>query len=90
VPGAATPGEPHLGPVDFEYPLPHVAESLKHGRKTRIVAIGSSSTAGADGILPLPPRLEMTLREKFYGQWAVQSDRRRLAGAGSLKFAGVL
>jgi hypothetical protein len=40
--------------------------------KTRIVAIGSSSTAGADGILPFPPRLEMTLREKFYGEWATR------------------
>jgi acyl-CoA thioesterase-1 len=58
----------HPGLVDFKYPLPHLAESLKHGRKTRIVAIGSSSTAGADGILPFPPRLEMLLRQKFYGR----------------------
>jgi acyl-CoA thioesterase-1 len=65
---AATPGEPDLSLVDFKYPLPHLAESLKHGRKTRIVAIGSSSTAGADGILPFPPRLEMTLRQQFYGR----------------------
>ena len=68
MPDAATPGEPHLSLVDFKYPLPHLAESLKHGRKTRIVTIGSSSTAGADGILPFPPRLEMVLREKFYGR----------------------
>jgi acyl-CoA thioesterase-1 len=68
VPDAATLGEPHLGLVDFKYPLPHLAESLKHRRKTRIVTIGSSSTAGADGILPFPPRLEMTLRQQFYGR----------------------
>jgi acyl-CoA thioesterase-1 len=68
MPDAATPGEPHLALVDFKYPLPHLAESLKHGRKTRIVTIGSSSTAGADGILPFPPRLEMQLRQKFYGR----------------------
>jgi acyl-CoA thioesterase I len=68
VPDAATPSEPHLDLVDFKYPLPHLAESLKHGRKTRIVTIGSSSTAGADGILPFPPRLEMQLRQKFYGR----------------------
>jgi len=68
MPDAATPGEPHLDLVDFKYPLPHLAESLKHGRKTRIATIGSSSTAGVDGILPFPPRLEMQLRLQFYGR----------------------
>jgi acyl-CoA thioesterase-1 len=32
------------------------------------VAIGSSSTAGADDILPFPPRLEVLLRQGFYGR----------------------
>ena len=32
------------------------------------MAIGSSSTAGADGVLPYPPRLEMLLRQAFYGR----------------------
>jgi hypothetical protein len=68
MPDPARPCSAHPGPVDFKYPLPHLAESLKHGRKTRIVAIGSSSTAGADGVLPFPPRLEMLSRQKFYGR----------------------
>ena len=68
MPDATLPGDAPRDQIDFKYPLPHFAESLKHGRKTRIVAIGSSSTAGADGLLPFPPRLEMLLRDKFYGR----------------------
>jgi acyl-CoA thioesterase I len=68
MPDATLPCDAPRDQIDFKYPLPHFAESLKHGRKTRIVAIGSSSTAGADGVLPFPPRLEMLLREKFYGR----------------------
>jgi acyl-CoA thioesterase I len=68
MPDAAPPRDARHDQIDFKYPLPHFAESLKHGRKTRIVAIGSSSTAGADGVLPFPPRLEMLLRDKFYGR----------------------
>jgi len=54
--------------VSLKYPLPHLTEALKRKRKVKIVAIGSSSTAGADGVLPYPPRLEMLLRESFYGR----------------------
>lgn len=68
MPDATLPCDAPRDQIDFKHPLPHFAESLKHGRKTRIVAIGSSSTAGADGVLPFPPRLEMLLREKFYGR----------------------
>jgi acyl-CoA thioesterase-1 len=68
MPDATPPCDAPRDRIDFKYPLPHFAESLQHGRKTRIVAIGSSSTAGADGVLPFPPRLEMLLREKFYGR----------------------
>jgi acyl-CoA thioesterase-1 len=62
------PCDPHPDLVGFEFPLPHLQEALKRKRKVKIVAIGSSSTAGADGILPYPPRLEMLLREVFYGR----------------------
>ena len=54
--------------VGFKYPLTHFTGSLKRQRKTRIVAIGSSSTAGewSPGgevkIVPFPPRLELSLR----------------------------
>lgn len=66
--GAPRPCDPHLDLVDFRYPLPHLAQSLKSQRKTRIVAIGSSSTAGADNVIPYPPRLELALRKRFYGR----------------------
>jgi acyl-CoA thioesterase-1 len=51
-----------------EYQLRHLAGALKRRRKVKIVAIGSSSTAGADGVLPYPSRLEMLLRQRFYGR----------------------
>jgi acyl-CoA thioesterase I len=64
----ARPCDTHPDLIDFKYPLPHVAQSLKRQRKIRIVAIGSSSTAGADNVIPYPPRLELFLRKRFYGR----------------------
>jgi hypothetical protein len=54
--------------TNFDYPLPHLKEALKRQRRIKIVAIGSSSTAGVDRILPYPPRLEMALRQAFQGR----------------------
>ena len=54
--------------VGFDYPLPHVREALKRRRKIKVIAIGSSSTAGVDRVLPYPPRLEMALRQAFQGR----------------------
>lgn len=68
MPDALRPCDTYPDLVAFKYPLPHLAQSLKRQRRTRIVAIGSSSTAGADGILAYPCRLEMMLRERFYGR----------------------
>ncbi|UGY13987.1 SGNH/GDSL hydrolase family protein [Bradyrhizobium septentrionale] len=62
------PCETHLELVKFAHPLPHIAEALRHQRKVKVVALGSSSTAGADNILPFPPRLEMLLRQRFFGR----------------------
>jgi hypothetical protein len=47
-----------------------LTESLKRQRRTRIVAIGSSSTAGTNGIVPFPHRLEMLMRQpqRWYGR----------------------
>jgi len=56
---------PHLELVRFNYPLKHVSESLARRRKTRIVAIGSSTTAGEGDVIPYPPRLELALRKRF-------------------------
>ena len=58
----------HLDLVGFKFPLPHLAQSLKRQRKTRIVAIGSSSTAGEGNIIPYPARLELALRGHSYGR----------------------
>jgi acyl-CoA thioesterase I len=52
----------------FQYPLPHMTQSLKRQREIKIVAIGSSSTAGEGDIVPYPSRLEMALRARFHGR----------------------
>src|SRR5947199_2947638 len=49
----------------FGYPLRNLAKRFAGGGPVRIVAIGSSSTAGVGGIVPWPYRLEMALRERF-------------------------
>ncbi|HVY00278.1 MAG TPA: SGNH/GDSL hydrolase family protein [Pseudorhodoplanes sp.] len=49
-------------------PLPHLARRLGAGQPVRIVALGSSSTAGAGASSPAnayPPRLEAELRRLF-------------------------
>jgi hypothetical protein len=51
--------------VRFKYPLPHLAQALKGNTDIKIVAIGSSSTAGEGGIVPYPSRLEAALRAHF-------------------------
>jgi acyl-CoA thioesterase I len=62
-----TPMQCHMHPelTGFKYPLPHLMRSLKTRRRTRIVAIGSSSTAGEDKVVPFPPRLELLLRKRY-------------------------
>jgi len=54
--------------VELGCRLPHLREALKSQRKIKIVAIGSSSTAGVDPVLPFPPRLEMLMRQEYYGR----------------------
>jgi len=54
--------------VTFTRPLLHFRDSLKRQRKTRIVALGSSSTTGANGVLPFPGRLEFLLRQGQFGR----------------------
>jgi acyl-CoA thioesterase-1 len=55
----------HPETVRFKFPLPRLAQALKSQRKIRIVAIGSSSTAGEGDIVPYPSRLQMALRKQF-------------------------
>lgn len=66
--------DPHLDLFPFSVPLRHFSESLGRGRRTKVVAIGSSSTAGEPTapdwqvkIVPYPARLELALRRNYYG-----------------------
>ena len=68
MPDATLPGDAPPDQIDFKHPLPHLTRAPQARRKIKIVAIGSSSIAGEGGVLPFPPRLEMLLREKFYGR----------------------
>lgn len=63
--GVPRPCDTHLELVKFNYPLPHLTAALRRQRSIKIVAIGSSSTAGVDSVVPFPPRLEMLLRQKY-------------------------
>ena len=50
---------------NFRYSLKHLTESLNTQRNTKIVAFGSSSTAGARQVVPFPAYLELMLRGEF-------------------------
>jgi acyl-CoA thioesterase-1 len=62
---ASPPCVAHPDLVGFKYPLAHLTESLTHRQDVKIVAIGSSSTAGEGGILPYPGRLELAMRKRL-------------------------
>jgi hypothetical protein len=51
--------------VKFKYPLPHLLKALSGDEPVRIVAMGSSSTAGREDVVPYPHRLEMYLRAGY-------------------------
>lgn len=51
--------------VSLKYPLPHLRKALVGEAPVRIVAMGSSSTAGRADVVPYPHRLEMYLRAGF-------------------------
>ncbi len=53
----------HADPL--QYPLPHLAARLASEGAVKIVAIGSSSTAGEGGIAPYPERLQEWLRQTY-------------------------
>jgi len=55
-------------PAEFttlKHPLPYLAEALRGKGSVRIVAMGSSSTAGREDVVPYPHRLEMYLRVPY-------------------------
>jgi acyl-CoA thioesterase I len=58
----------HTDLVALKHPLRNLRDSLKRQRKIKIVAIGSSSTAGEGSIFPFPFRLELALRNRYPGR----------------------
>jgi GDSL-like lipase/acylhydrolase family protein len=57
----------------FEYPLRHFSDRFNSAGPVKIVAIGSSSTAGEGGIAPYPCRLELALRDP--NSWPDGADK---------------
>lgn len=51
--------------VDLKYPLMRLRQALGGKGPVRVVAMGSSSTAGRGDVVPYPYRLEMYLRQYF-------------------------
>jgi lysophospholipase L1-like esterase len=49
----------------FEHPLPNFANRLKGQGPIKLVALGSSSTAGECDVVPYTYRLQTSLRDKF-------------------------
>jgi len=65
MPDAPPPCNLHPEFVAFKYGLRHLTRSFARQRKIKVVAIGSSSTAGESGIIPYPCRLQMVLRNRY-------------------------
>ena len=51
--------------INLQHPLPNLAAALLGSAPVRIVAMGSSSTAGRADVVPYPHRLEMYLRVRY-------------------------
>lgn len=58
--------DPHIDLFPFTHPLLHLTESIHRGRRTKIVAIGSSSTAGE------PTQGEPTAGQPTASDWQVR------------------
>ena len=71
------PGDTLQDIVGFKYPLPNLARSLKQ-RNTKIVAFGSSSTAGTRLVVPYPAWLELMLRNEFGTQMTSEFGKRMI------------
>jgi acyl-CoA thioesterase I len=71
------PGDTLQDIVGFKYPLPNLTRSLKQ-RNTKIVAFGSSSTAGTRLVVPYPACLELMLRNEFGTQMTSEFGKRMI------------
>jgi hypothetical protein len=61
----SSPPQIPVQPAPFEYDLPNLADAIEAAGGVRIVALGSSTTAGEGGIVAYPYRLEAALRDKY-------------------------
>jgi len=61
----SSPPQIPVQPVPFEYELPNLAQAIDAAGSVKIVALGSSTTAGEGGIVAYPYRLEAILRDKY-------------------------
>jgi hypothetical protein len=68
--------------ITFKHDLPHFFKALHGGAPLRIVAMGSSSTAGSgDDVVPYPARLEMYQRWQYREKFPLQRKLGRRIGA---------
>ncbi len=61
----SSPPQIPVQPAPFEYDLPNLARTIDAAGSVKIVALGSSTTAGEGGIVAYPYRLEAILRGKY-------------------------
>jgi hypothetical protein len=64
-------------PAEFttlKYPLPHLTQAFLGKGPIRIVAMGSSSTAGRWDVVPYPYRLELYLRARYQHRLDLRID----------------
>ncbi len=61
----SSPPQIPVQPAPFEYDLPNLAEAIEAASRVKIVALGSSTTAGEGGIVAYPYRLEAFLRDSY-------------------------
>jgi lysophospholipase L1-like esterase len=61
----SSPPQIPVQPAPFEYDLPNLAEAIEAANSVKIVALGSSTTAGEGGIVAYPYRLEAVLRDRY-------------------------
>jgi lysophospholipase L1-like esterase len=64
----SSPPKIPLLPIPFAHDLPNLARAIEASGDVRIVALGSSTTAGEGGIVAYPYRLEAFLRDKYANQ----------------------
>jgi hypothetical protein len=64
-----TPPQIPIKALPLDYQLPHFAARLKGTGPIRMVALGSSTTAGEGDIPPYPHRLEVLLRGSLNSRW---------------------